>query len=308
MENAMTDLNPEDEALLDLARDGHEPTGADRGRVRTALIAQLGIGTGLAVSTAVATSAASTMLVTKLITAVVVVVAIGGGALVVARAGHAPRAPEVAASPAAASEQQTDIPRFVAPSVVAPAPLANEALASAPMDGKAAHPSAAPPRPSVDIDRSKGARSARPVEEIARPVLPSPSGVSAGAAELGADPFAVPAPAAQNPQPDVPPSLPVPPAPPTPTTLEAETRLVRAGVAALHAGDSARALALFDEHARSYPNGILAEERAAERVAALCDLGRDAEARTAAAAFLRDHPRSTLSARVQASCGARSNP
>jgi 2-oxoisovalerate dehydrogenase E1 component len=51
-----------------------------------------------------------------------------------------------------------------------------------------------------------------------------------------------------------------------------------------------------------------AEEREAERVIALCDLGRDAEARAAAQAFLRDRPRSPLSARVRESCGARSNP
>ena len=83
---------------------------------------------------------------------------------------------------------------------------------------------------------------------------------------------------------------------------------MRAGVAALHAGDAARALTLFDQHAREYPHGILAEERAAERIAALCALGREAEAREAGAAFLRDHRRSPLSARVRGLCGVRSNP
>jgi len=96
------------------------------------------------------------------------------------------------------------------------------------------------------------------------------------------------------------------PSPLSPTTLENETRLVRAGIAALHAGDPAAALAFFDEHARSYPNGALAEERAAERVTALCDLGRDDEASRAAASFMREHPRSPLAARVSAGCsGAR---
>ena len=94
----------------------------------------------------------------------------------------------------------------------------------------------------------------------------------------------------------------------TASTIEAETRVVRAGVAALHAGDPARALVLFDEHARAYPTGVLAEERRAERVMVLCELGRATEARTAARAFLREHPQSPLSPRVRASCGPRSNP
>jgi outer membrane protein assembly factor BamD (BamD/ComL family) len=89
-----------------------------------------------------------------------------------------------------------------------------------------------------------------------------------------------------------------------PTTLEAETRLVRAGVGALHAGDSVHALALFDEHARLYPTGALAEERAAERVIALGDLRRCDDARAAALAFLRDHPSSPLAARVRTACAS----
>jgi RNA polymerase sigma-70 factor (ECF subfamily) len=83
---------------------------------------------------------------------------------------------------------------------------------------------------------------------------------------------------------------------------------LREGVSALHAGDAARALAAFDEHARLYPNGFLSEERAGERVLALCDLGRTAEAGAAASAFLAQHPRSPLAARVRSSCGGRSNP
>jgi RNA polymerase sigma-70 factor (ECF subfamily) len=59
---------------------------------------------------------------------------------------------------------------------------------------------------------------------------------------------------------------------------------------------------LLDKHARSFPNGILAEERAAERVLALCALDRMADARAAASAFLRAHPHSPLAARVKSSC------
>jgi RNA polymerase sigma-70 factor (ECF subfamily) len=83
---------------------------------------------------------------------------------------------------------------------------------------------------------------------------------------------------------------------------------VRGGVAALHAGDAARALALFDQHARTYPNGLLSEERAAERVLALCDLGRHAEARLGAGEFLRQYPRSPLAARLRESCATTTSP
>jgi RNA polymerase sigma-70 factor (ECF subfamily) len=76
----------------------------------------------------------------------------------------------------------------------------------------------------------------------------------------------------------------------------------------LHAGEAAAALAALDQHARLYPNGFLAEERAGERVLALCDLGRTAEASEAARAFLARYPRSPLAVRVKGSCAAPSNP
>jgi hypothetical protein len=95
-----------------------------------------------------------------------------------------------------------------------------------------------------------------------------------------------------------------PEAAPSPLEVAAETRLVRQGLAALHAGDPARALALFDEHARSFPAGVLSEERAGERVIALCALGRVAEARAAARDFGTAYPHSPLVARIDPSCAA----
>jgi len=81
--------------------------------------------------------------------------------------------------------------------------------------------------------------------------------------------------------------------------LAIEARLVHDGVAALRAGQPARALALFDAHAISYPQGVLAEERAAERVLALAQLGRLADAHAAADEFLRAHRASPLAARLR---------
>jgi RNA polymerase sigma-70 factor (ECF subfamily) len=60
---------------------------------------------------------------------------------------------------------------------------------------------------------------------------------------------------------------------------------------------------LLDEHARTYPTGVLAEERSAERVLTLCKLGRKAQARTEAARFLRATPDSPLAQSIRSSCG-----
>src|SRR5450432_1220972 len=55
----MSDLTPEDRALLDLARGGHDPGAADRDRVRAAIAAQVGIAAGLVSSSAGAVGGAS---------------------------------------------------------------------------------------------------------------------------------------------------------------------------------------------------------------------------------------------------------
>ncbi len=48
---------------------------------------------------------------------------------------------------------------------------------------------------------------------------------------------------------------------------------------------------------------MLGEERAAERILALCALGRKDEARTEAQRFLSRFPRSPVAERVRTSCG-----
>jgi outer membrane protein assembly factor BamD (BamD/ComL family) len=77
-----------------------------------------------------------------------------------------------------------------------------------------------------------------------------------------------------------------------------EASLVHAGVVARRSGQPGRALELFDLHARTYPQGVLAEERDGERALALADLGRITEARAAIDRFLQAHPASPLAARL----------
>jgi len=88
-----------------------------------------------------------------------------------------------------------------------------------------------------------------------------------------------------------------------PSSLESETRLLRDASFELGAGRPERALALLDEHARSFSGGALVEEGRVERILALCALGRTSAAHDEGARFLRERPHSLLADRVRASCG-----
>lgn len=62
------------------------------------------------------------------------------------------------------------------------------------------------------------------------------------------------------------------------STLEAETLLLESARARLRAANPTKALVVLDEHRRRFPKGLLAAERRATRVKALCQAGRVAEA------------------------------
>ncbi|MGH7271314.1 MAG: hypothetical protein ACREJ3_12875, partial [Polyangiaceae bacterium] len=91
----MTDLMPQDRALLDLARDGHDPSAEDRDRVRALLVGRLGAAAGLGapVAGAVAGSSAASggvvsaggILVAKVIGSVAIVSALCAGGMAVHR-------------------------------------------------------------------------------------------------------------------------------------------------------------------------------------------------------------------------------
>lgn len=145
--------------------------------------------------------------------------------------------------------------------------------------------------------------------------LPSPSATDAPA-RIEATPRRAPSPAARGPrastvQSSAPPVASASVAPPLPSVappsvdVADEARLLREADAALRAGDSARAEAFLDEHARRFPEGVLAEERDAELVLVQCAAGQAERARTSESRFLREHPRSLLAGRVKGSCGGR---
>ena len=89
-------------------------------------------------------------------------------------------------------------------------------------------------------------------------------------------------------------------------TLQKEARLITDARLALEHGDGEKALARLAEHARLFPNGWFAADRAAERIIVLCSLGRRAEAVEEATVFLQSRPKSPLTRRVEASCAGQS--
>jgi hypothetical protein len=86
-------------------------------------------------------------------------------------------------------------------------------------------------------------------------------------------------------------------------TLEQEIMLMTEARAALGSGDAARAVRLFERHAKTFPRGEFAIEREVSWITALCALGRTQTATTRATKFLAKHPQSPHAAKVRASCG-----
>jgi hypothetical protein len=325
----MSDLTPDDRALLDLARGGHDPAAVDRDRVRTALAAQLGIAAGLVSSSAGAAAGASAaggvlsgagVLAAKILGAVAIVGSVCAGGVAIHRALRvaAPAAPPPAASlvvpPPRAIEPATTLRLPVTSALGSDVPAAMPALETAPFPEPTRPRATAPPVSNAErtTESAKALAASpslrRPDPRADRPIAAASAGSNALASDETHDDPGAPgdavsrAPAALSTTAGIETNVPVPTA--AAATLLAETELMRAGLSALHGGDPARALALFDQHARAFPAGVLADERDVERITALCDLGRSAEARAAAVSFLSRRPGAPLTGRVLSSCGS----
>ena len=268
----MSDMTPDDEALLRRARAGLEPTGADQARVREKVFAQIGLGVGGATSALSASTGAkagaslvagSTMATAaKVFGGLLIVGGLVGAGAVVVRELHA--GGTATSSPPPVSSGLPGAPPPVAATVLAP-------------------PSSEPPVPPMIVHAAPRVLYApAPAVSTATTAAPTEVPPTASAATTEARTPTLSGPA----------------------TVAAEAKLLREADGALRAGDPTRALALLNEHAASFPQGVLVEERNAERIVALCALGQKAQAREAASAFLRDHGASPLAARVRASCAA----
>lgn len=152
-------------------------------------------------------------------------------------------------------------------------------------------------------------------ERVAAPSLPIDAGVEPGSDrwehEMLAAPLAPPPPApAPAPAPG-PTSKSSPPRAKTgpavavdADSLARETKLLRSAQSALNRDQHEAALASVRAHAKAFPNGVLAEERRALEVVALCADGQLDRGRTQARAFVRTFPNSTSKARVLSACSS----
>lgn len=292
------EFSPETRALLAAADEHDEPSESDRSRVRRALAAS--IGAGVAGLVALETNSASggaappqasaappgiTFLgrsaigiAAKSFGLLALAAAVYGGVTLSRPRAHAARAGLLGASPAvtavaAASPSGPAMAEVITPSHSEAPPAAASTLHEASSRAEAPQTRASlAPRPRERLGAAARNREARPAGVDEHPEAKAPADIAQGAG------FA--------------------------PTLDAENRLMHAGVEALQAGDPARALALFDEHEHRYPNGVLAEERAVERIFALCDLGRADDAKLAAREFARGRGGSPLVSQIQISCAA----
>jgi hypothetical protein len=87
-----------------------------------------------------------------------------------------------------------------------------------------------------------------------------------------------------------------------PSLRPEEVASFRRAQAALAEERAADALQALDDHGRRFPGGLFEEERQISRAAALCLLGREADARAARDRFLRAHPGSHLTERARSIC------
>jgi hypothetical protein len=88
-----------------------------------------------------------------------------------------------------------------------------------------------------------------------------------------------------------------------PDSLPEEVRLLSRAEQQMNGGLAGDALKTLAEHERRFPAGLLAEERMAARVQALCALGRTAEAKNDLTRLTRAYPRSPHLDRARRVCG-----
>ena len=280
------DLSPETRALLTRGRRGHELSVPHRRALRRTVLAQVAAG---GVGLTATTSAAAWTTLTAKIVASVVVVALVGGVVYQATA----RRPAVRRASTVIATRDTPAPPPAATTRALPPPASPPSQDPARAGRGLAAPSSAPPLVAATAQAPASAATTSPVSAPppTSPVLP---GVAITFSPM--DPSADVATAPAHAEPPA-------PAPRTAASLAAEAQLLLEANHALETGDAATALRLLDDHARRFPASELEPERSADRVLAMCSLGRVADARHDAALFLAAHPAGPLAARVRSSCG-----
>jgi hypothetical protein len=276
-------LSPRAKAFLQSVQDGDEPTFDDCERVHASLKTRLAVGiaavaaaemvvneTGVGaagasvpVASAAATAAGST-LVAKMGTAVVVAGMITGATAGIVRL----------------TDQPYIDPRGAASAVVSAPDLRETPMATS--TGSALPISSNDDEHPLTIGASRAVEAPIAAQTPARAPVPAVSSLRARA------PASIPSARAT--------------AEAQASPLDAEIALLRDARGALRKGDAVAALAILDMHDRRFPAGALGEDCSAERIYALCALGRVDEVRTLAERFVAAHPVSPHAAMVRASC------
>lgn len=287
------ELNPHARAFLRSVQDADDPTRADQERVHAKVKARLaaGIAAGIAAITTSKAAAATAQVATTAAATGIVGTAAAPAAVVAGGAGTAAVVGKIAAA--------CLVVAAVAGGATAVVHQSRHAAVAKPASAPTVVVAATPPGP-MRTSTSPGAPQAPTVAPESTSDVPPPPTVAATPAEPKAARL------------DAPRAAPPPIATPSATVaevvatspLDEEIALVRDARAALRAGEAAQSLAVLDEHDRRFPGGALTEDVAAERIYALCALGRTGEARALATRFLADHPVSPHAASVRASCGA----
>jgi hypothetical protein len=84
--------------------------------------------------------------------------------------------------------------------------------------------------------------------------------------------------------------------------LAREARLLGDAERAYRSGDHAGALVLLDRHAREFPHGQLADERAVRHIVVLCSLGRTEQAVAEGRRFVQGRAPGPLTRSVESTC------
>jgi hypothetical protein len=270
----MSDLSPETDKLLALARGAGGLTSGRRAQIKAGLFSQIAAGGALGAAASHATWGKAAWLsspLAKSVSALAVLSIVGVGVYVGARAPrHASSAmPAVSASAVVLASAKTDR----AASTAAPAANVNDSDAANP--GASAANGAVPDAPALDA--SSAAPSAASTASTPGSMKAAPSSARSASASEGPSSASVNA-----------------------DTLAEETRLLREADQTLRAGNAQRALTLLDEQAARFPRGVLEPERAAERMIARCKLGQvDAKS---AQNYLAAHASSPFAARLRDAC------
>ena len=275
-------LGPEARSIIHDADGVDSPKLADKERVRGRLAAAIGssIVGGAAATTAAAAKAgagAAAVAATKGGTA-----ALGGGLALKLLAGLALMG-TVTAAYVMGQRSETGVTRS-APGAPAPASSA-QSVSPEPS------PEPVPGAPAAAADVSLTPAAPAPAHAVGAPragagagapLHPSLTGNSAPAEEVRPPP-SVSAPA-HEPE-------------------EGEASLLQRARTSDDTGNGVAALDALDAHERRFPAGLLADQRLAERVVALCTIAKSPATRDRAERFLAERPRSQQADRIRRVCG-----